>query len=304
MTHEIAQSRPSPTLPAPPAWLDRAEYPFASHLCEVPGGRLHYVDEGRGETFLFSHGTPTWSFEWRHLLRGLSGDVRVVAPDHLGFGLSDRPSSEDYTPEAHARRFSAFADALALDDVTLVVHDFGGPIALPFALAHPERVRRLVVLNSFAWPLDDDPSMKRVAAFAGTGAMRLLYKYANASLRMIAPRAYGDRSKLTPAVHEQYLAPFRDRAAREQVLWALARALTGSRAFYESLYERRGALAGVPALVIWGMRDSAFRPPVLDRWREVLPHARVVRVEGAGHWPHEEAPDAVLAAIREFSGIP
>jgi haloalkane dehalogenase len=284
--------------------VDHAAYPFLSRYRSVSDGRLHYVDEGRGETIVFSHGTPTWSFEWRHLISGLATDARSVAVDHLGFGLSDRPRSADYSPEAHARRFCEFADALGLDGVTLVVHDFGGPIALPWALSRPERVRRLVVINSFMWPLTDDPDMRTLAKLAGGSAMRLLYKYANASLRIIAPSAYGDRRKLTPAVHSQYLAPFRDRWAREHVLWALARALEGSSEFYRSLFERRHALADIPSLVIWGMKDSAFKPRMLEKWSEALPHARRIEIDGAGHWPHEEDPLAVLGALRDFMRMP
>lgn len=281
-------------------WVDRTAFPFTSRYCRVPGGRLHYVDEGQGETIVFSHGTPTWSFEWRHLITGLSGDFRCIAPDHLGFGLSDRPSSEEYSPEAHAARFGAFVDALDLDGFTLVVHDFGGPFALPYALSHPDRVRRLVVVNSFMWPVWDDPQLRKIAKFAGGNSMRLLYKYANASLRLIAPSAYGDRKKLTPEIHAQYLAPFRDRWAREHVLWALAKALDGSTDFYRSLFERRQALAGIPALVVWGTKDSAFKPPVFEKWSEVLPQAQRVAVSTAGHWPHEEDPAAVLTALRGF----
>lgn len=261
---------------------------------------MHYVDEGRGETVLFSHGTPTWSFEWRHIIAGLATDARCIAVDHLGFGLSEQPRSAEYSPEAHAERFAAFADALGLDGVTLVVHDFGGPIALPWALSRPERIRRLVVINSFMWPLTDDPEMRRVARLAGGTAMRLLYEYANASLRLITPAAYGDRKKLTPAIHAQYLAPFRDRWAREHVLWPLARALEGSTAFYRSLFERRQALENVPSLVIWGMKDSAFKPRMLAKWSEALPRARAKEIDAAGHWPHEEEPDAVLGVLREF----
>jgi haloalkane dehalogenase len=119
-------------------------------------------------------------------------------------------------------------------------------------------------------------------------------------LRLIAPSAYGDRRKLTPAIHAQYLAPFRDRWARESVLWALAKALDGSSDFHRSLVERSGALAHVPALVVWGMKDGAFKPPMLERWIEILPQAKTVQVSSAGHWPHEEEPASVLIALREF----
>jgi len=281
----------------PPAWLDRDAYAFALRSASLADGRMAYLDEGRGPTLLFAHGTPTWSFEWRHLVRALAPGHRCVAPDHLGFGLSDRPRGADYTPEAHARRFAAFADALDLRDVTLVVHDFGGPIALPWALAAPGRLRRLVVLNSWMWPFDDDPLMRRRARLASGRVMRFLYKWANASLRLLTPGVYGDRKKLTRAIHAQYLAPFRDRAARVEVLFALARALAGSAAHYRSLWAQRAALADVPVTIAWGLRDGAFRPSMLARWREAAPHARVLELPGAGHWPHEEEPAAIADAI-------
>lgn len=294
---------PSSSLASPlPAWVDRAAWPFAPRFASVPGGRLHYVDEGpaSSEPLVLVHGTPTWSFEWRHVVRALSPRVRCLALDHLGFGLSQRPSDASYTPEAHAERFAGWVDAVGLRRFTLVVHDFGGPIALPFALAHPERVARLVVLNSFAWPLTEDPDMARVARLAGTRLFRWLYRYANASLRLIAPSAWGDRKKLTPAIQSQYLAPFRDRDGRERVLWALARAMAGSSAHYALLRDGMGALAEVPSMLLWGLRDSAFKPAALERWRGLLPHAQVVTLEGAGHWPHEEEPGAVCDALRAF----
>lgn len=276
-----------------PAWLDRAAYPFTPRRL----GPLSYLDEGAGPTVLFAHGTPTWSFEWRHLVRALAPTHRCVAPDHLGFGLSDQPRGADYSPEAHARRFAAFADELGLDDVTLVVHDFGGPIALPWALSSG-KVRRLVVLSSWMWSFADDPVMQKRARLAGGRVMRWLYRWANASLRLLTPSVYGDRRKLTRAIHGQYLAPFRERWARGEVLWALARALDGSAAHYDSLWQRRAALASIPTTIVWGMKDGAFRPSMLQKWREAVPHAEIVELAGAGHWPHEEEPELVAEAFR------
>lgn len=285
--------------PSPP-WLDRAAYPFRSRRWDLPSGdRLHYLDEGAGEPIVFVHGTPTWSFEWRHLVRGLSPERRCLAPDHLGFGLSDRPADAGYAPEDHAERFRAWADALDLAGVTLVVHDFGGPIALPWALGSPDRVRRLIVLDSWMWPLDDDPGLRRKARLAGSGLGRWMYRRLNASLRLIMPSAYGDRAALTPETHRQYLQVFPDPDSRERVLWALARALLASGPFYRSLWERRDRLAGLPALVVWGTEDPAFPVGWVDRWRDALPSARVARLP-VGHWPHEEAPADVLTEIRRL----
>lgn len=251
-------------------------------------------------TILFVHGTPTHSYEYRHLIAALSATHRCIAPDHLGFGKSDRPPDFAYTPEAHAEVLREFVDRLQLDRFTLVVHDFGGPIGLPLALADGSRVERVVIMNTWAWPLNDDPEMARAAAFIAGAAGRWLYRYANASLRLIMPSAYGDRRKLTKQIHRQYLEVFRDRDARVLVLHTLARALLGSRHHYQSLLDRIDALRRIPVLIVWGMKDSAFRPYQLERWQSLLPDATVDRIEGAGHWPHEEEPARVIAAIERF----
>jgi haloalkane dehalogenase len=306
MTAHAAAARlsaPDPAAPHP-AWLDRQAYPFSPRLLELPEGRVSYLDEGRGETVLFVHGTPTWSFEYRHLVRALAATHRCVAVDNLGFGLSDRPAGFAYTPEAHARVLAAFADRLGLDRFTLVAHDYGGPFALPLALDRPGRVRRLVLLNTWMWSFDDDPDMRRKARLAGGAFGRFLYRRFNFSLRVLLPGAYGDRRKLTPAIHRQYLAPFPDAASRGRVLWPLARALLGSHAYFDSLWQRRDRLAGVPALILWGMRDPAFRPALLPRWQAALPEARVIELADAGHWPHEEAPGEVARHLAAFLAAP
>jgi haloalkane dehalogenase len=286
--------------PAAPGWLDREAYPFRSRWSGAAGSRLHYVDEGAGDAVLFVHGTPTWSFEFRHVIAALSPTSRCIAPDHLGFGLSDRPSGGDYSPAAHARRLAAFVTRLGLDRFTLVVHDFGGPIALPLALSTPSAVQRLVLINTWMWPFDDDAGMMRRGRLAGGSLGRVLYKYANASLRLLMPSAYGDRAKLTTAIHRQYLEVFRERRARVEVLHALARAILESRSYYADLYARADRLRDLPALIIWGMKDTAFQPHQLARWQSLLPAADVCRLASAGHWPQEEDPAAVTEALTTF----
>lgn len=273
---------------------------MTSRYVSLTSGRVHYHEAGAGPAILFVHGTPTNSYEFRHLIAALSATHRCIALDHLGFGKSDRPEHFAYTPEAHAETLREFVHALALDRFTLVVHDFGGPIGLPLALADDSRVERVVIINTWAWPIDDDPKMARPARLIGGGAGRFLYRYANASLRLLMPSAYGDKRKLTKEIHRQYLDVFRDRAARVLVLHALARALLSSRAHYQSLLDRIGALRRVPVLIVWGMKDGAFQPYHLERWQSLLPHAAVVRIDEAGHWPHEEEPQRVVEAIRPF----
>jgi haloalkane dehalogenase len=263
----------------------------------VRGGRLHYVDEGTGPPILFVHGTPTWSYEWRHVIAALRGSHRCIAPDHLGFGLSERPEDAEYTPEAHAARLSEFVDGLGLDRFALVVHDFGGPIGLPLALDRPGRVTRLVVLNTWMWSLAEDAKIRRAAPLLGGPVGRFLYRRANLSLRVIMPTAWGKARPLTREMHRPYLERFPDAESRGRVLWPLARALTASEDWYASLWSRRAALQGIPSLLIWGMRDPAFGVEYLARWKEILPGAQAVELAESGHWPQEEEPEQVSRAI-------
>ena len=285
--------------PSTPGWLDRASWPYPPRGVDAGDGVQHYVDEGVGPPVLLVHGTPTWSYEWRHVIAALRPRHRVIAVDHLGFGLSERPAGPGYRPEDHARRFRRFVEAVCPSGpLTLVVHDFGGPIALDWALDHPERLANLVVTNTWMWPFDDDAGMRRNARFIASPIGRWMYRRLNASLKIVMPSAYADKRRLTPAIHAQYLGVFPDPDSRERVLFALAQSLLGSRAFYASLWERRGRLRDVDSHVLWGLKDSAFQPHVLERWKGAVPHARVVTFDGAGHWPHEEAPDAYARALQ------
>jgi haloalkane dehalogenase len=289
----------------PPPWLDRAAWPCAARSFDLGTARLHYVDEGAGAPVVLVHGTPTWSFEWRHVIAALRGEVRLIAPDHLGFGLSDRPDGAGYRPEDHAARFRTFIDGVCPNGpLTLVVHDFGGPIALDWALDHPERIAHLVVINSWMWSFDDDPGMRRKARLAGSALGRWMYRRLNASQRLIMPSAYGEKRRLTPEIHRQYLEVFPDADSRERVLFALAQSMLGSRVFFDGLWQRRARLANVDVHLVWGTRDSAFPPTMLTRWQEAVPHAYTTRIGEAGHWPHEEAPEAVIGALSRALAAP
>jgi pimeloyl-ACP methyl ester carboxylesterase len=282
-----------------PTWLDRDAYPFTSRWHAVDGAQLHYLDEGpRGDPhpIVVVHGTPTWSFEWRHVIKALRAHRRVIAVDHLGFGLSDKPEDAAYEPAAHARRLAGLLAALGVTRVTLVVHDFGGPIGLGAFREHLDRVERLVFLNSWFWPLDDDARAVSISRFVRGLIGRFLYFWLSFSPRVLLPRALGDERVLTKAIHRHYLAPFALRRER-RAPWVLGCELAGSSAFYATLWERRAELAGIPTAIVWGQRDPAFGPAYLTRLRTALPHASVRMLPGVGHFPAEESPAAVVSAI-------
>jgi haloalkane dehalogenase len=278
--------------------IDRRLYPFEPHYLELDGGRVHYVDEGSGPALVMVHGTPTWSFLYRYLVRDLSRTHRVIAMDNLGFGLSDKPRAGDYRPESLARNVGLLVERLGLRDIVLVVHDFGGPIGLSYALDNPANVRGLVLFNTWLWSLAGTPAEK-ASRLLGDGLGRLLYTWLNFSPRVLMPSLFGDRRRLDRAVHRQYLAPFPTRSDR-YAPWMFARELMGSADWYESLWARRSVLAHIPALLLWGMRDSAFGSDALARWKEALPDARVVEFADAGHFVQEEAPEDAAARIHEF----
>jgi haloalkane dehalogenase len=284
------------------AWVDRESFPFESRFVQTTWGRVHYVDEGQreGEVVLLVHGTPSWSFEYRHVIPVLARTRRVIALDHLGFGLSERPEGFVYSPEAHTAVLREVVAKLGLGRFSLVVHDYGGPIALPLAVAEPERVSSLVVLNSWMWHLAEDPKLAQGARLLGSWLGRFMYRWLNASLRVLMPFGYAVRKRLTPRIHAQYLMPFVRHAARERVLWALARALLGSRESFETLWNARARLATIPSLIVWGSGDRALPPSVLERLRRALPQARVQELVGVGHWPQEEAPAEVARLLDGF----
>jgi len=298
----IDQSPDSLKMADTPSWVDRAEFPFRSMWLDTSFGRIHLVDEGAREAdvVLLVHGTPSWCFEYRHLIARLARTRRVIAFDHLGFGLSERPRAFSYTPEAHGQVLREVVQRLGLLRFALVVHDYGGPIALPFAAAEPERITSLVVMNSWMWPLREDPQLARTARFVASWMGRFMYRFLNASLRLLMPYAYADKRKLTPRVHAQYLAPFRDRDARELVLWTLARALHEPGPALGQLWADRARLAAIPTQVVWGLGDRALPASVLARIRTGLPQAQVQELDGVGHWPQEEAPERVAALLDGF----
>ena len=267
-----------------PAWLDTHAYPFVSRAIEADGMRVHYVDEGEGTTVLFVHGLPTWSFLWRHLIVGLRDRYRCVALDLPGFGLSDKPATDAYRPEDQARRLAAFVDALRLKDFALVVHDFGGPIGLSVALDRPDAVRRLVLFNTWMWSLASEPRYARVGRLLASPLGRLLYERLGFSVNMIWRHAVRDE-RYTRAVHRHYAAAVTERAARHAT-WIYARELLGSSGWYDALWARRERLAGIPALLVWGLRDPAFAT-CLPRWRSVFRDVHVVELADAGHAPQE-----------------
>lgn len=280
-----------------PAWLDREEYPFESHYFTLPMGQMHYIDEGMGETIVMLHGNPGWSFEYRNVIKAMSADHRCIAPDLIGFGLSDKPSDWDYLPVSHAKNIEQFLDSLDVDNITLVVNDWGGPIGLSYALQHPEKIKRILILNTWMWSVKDDPYYQRFSKMMGGGMGRFMIKYFNFFGRVVVKQAMGDKKKLTKHIHEQYYKPLATPEERKGC-YVFPREIIGSSDWLESLWKQRDKINSKPTTIIWGMNDIAFREKELNHWIENWNNPQVIRLDGVGHFPQEESPETVVLALR------
>lgn len=281
-----------------PHWLDKSAYPFQSKYFDVNGQRLHYIDQGEGETILFVHGTPSWSFEFRNIIKELQDCYRCIAIDHIGFGLSDKPEHYDYSPQHHSKTLQRFVLEKHLEDITLVVHDFGGPIGLNFAINCPQKVKRLVILNSWLWSHKEDCGIIKWGRMLLSPLLMLLYRYWNFSPRILLPNSFGDR-KLSSHLIKQYTKPFADKSQRNGVL-AFAKSLWKDQGWFEELWNKRQAISNKPTLLIWGVKDPFIKSAYLDKFQSGFTNSTTVKLMTCGHFPQEEQPDLVARELSIF----
>lgn len=279
-------------------------YPFTSHWHDLGEVRQHYVDEGRGKPLVMVHGNPTWSFYYRHVIQAFRGSHRTIAPDHVGCGLSDKPQHYSYTLRQHTDNLVRLLEKLDLQQITLLVHDWGGAIGLGAALAVPERFERLVLFNTGAFPPPFVPW--RIAAcrtpLLGPLAVRGLNLFARAAIRMAVERP------LERDVVDGLLAPYNSWAHRIAIMRFVQDIPFSPRhptwQLLQQLESNLPKLAHLPTTMIWGMRDWCFRPECLERLLKSFPAAQVHRLADAGHYVIEDARDQILEILAQALGTP
>lgn len=280
-------------------------YPFTPRFFDAGNFMMHYADEGEGEPVILLHGDPTWGYLWRKFVPALSKERRVIVPDHMGMGKSDAPGEPyPYLLRHHVANLEALITSLGLTDITLAVHDWGGPVGLGFAVRHPELIKRLVITNTWAFARWPGASFSRLIEMIRSprGESFVLEKNGYVSRAMSGTVNYPE--KITKEVMDAYLAPFPSPESRKALLsWSRDITVHESDPSWEEMKRIEEGLplfSDIPVLIVWGMLDPVLPPSVLEMWKYVYPHADVREIPVASHFLQEDAPGAVLEAVEEF----
>ena len=292
----------------------RGTFPFAPHFSSAPGFRMHYVDEGTGPVLLCLHGEPTWGYLFRDLIRRFSATHRIVVPDHMGFGKSETPPNRSYRLQDHIDNLEALILDLDLTGITLVMHDFGGPVGMGLAARHPDRIARVVAVNgptpfgqpALAKALEDNgnesPWFRWIARAHRSGTLeKVLGELEYNILSTLKLNGFENNQIISDVWIEAYGAPFPTPAeCLGAIGWAQGFA-TGAHAFEEPTSAARAKLAQVPALAIWGGADRTLNSRhFLPLFTTAFPDGTVIELPGVGHYSIEDAPDAVGAHLSRF----
>lgn len=288
-------------------------WPFKPHFSTAAGFRQHYVDEGPrdGEVVICLHGEPTWGYLYRNFIPALARDYRVIVPDHMGFGKSETPQDRSYTLQSHVENLTALIDELQLSDITFVCQDWGGPITGAYALRHPERVKRIAMMNTlFGYggttpPAERSPWFAWVARHEEAGTLRgILGELGTTVLSVMKLLGFTNSAAVDDTWLRAYAAPFPD---RESCIGGIEFPLD---VHYERVrdYVAEGLKLGnldkvraKPAMLACGLEDRAIHPEhMMADFRALFPNGPVVELPGVGHFCQEDAPQTLVALIQSF----
>lgn len=286
-----AAGRNAPTLPP---WLDRSLYPFRNCFLEIDGNQIHYVDEGHGPPLLLLHGNPTWSFLYRHIITLLAPHFRCIAVDYPGFGLSRARPGYSFRPREHSDVLEKFVSALGLDDFSLMVQDWGGPIGLGLAGRQPDRVRFLIICNTWAWPAQGTQHLEQFSKLVGSSIGRWLILNFNAFVNLVVP--FGTSRRMSRAEMRAYRGPFATRQSRLPTA-IFPREILYSKDYLVEVESNLAKIRDKPALILWGDSDTAFRAAERSRFEQIMQNHRTCILKGARHFVQEDAPETICGEL-------
>ena len=274
-------------------------YPFASNYLDINSNQYHYIDEGQGDPVLMVHGNPTLSFYYRNIATELKSNHRVVVPDHIGCGLSDKPQDFEYTLKNHIDNLETLVQFLDLKNITLIVHDWGGAIGFGLATRRPELIKNIVILNTAAFHL------KKIPFTIGLCRNKIFGKFIVKNFNAFAwPATFMTVKKpLTPAVKAGYLFPYDtpyNRVAVAEFVQDIP--LEEDHRSYSELKKIENKLKTLkcPKIILWGGKDFCFGDVFFKKWQEIYPDAYFKYYKDAGHYILEDEADDVISNIKDF----
>lgn len=282
-----------------PKWLEDI-FPFKSNYLKVGSNlNMHYIDEGSGDVILMLHGNPTWSFFYRNLIGEFSKTNRVIVPDHIGCGLSDKPQDWDYILENHISNVEKLITDLNIEKLILVVHDWGGAIGFGLLERRPDLAQRIVLFNTAAYTstyIAPQINICRIP-FLGEKVIRTFNAFAWPSTFMSVTK------KLNKNIKDGFLFPYdsyKNRIATAKFVTDIP--MKKAHRSYATLERIEKSLSKhtCPKLILWGKKDFCFNEYFLNRWIEIYPDAKRVEFENAGHYVIEDAKDEVISEMRNF----
>ncbi len=286
--------------------VDATLYPFAQNFATIGGHQMHYVDEGSGDPIVMVHGNPTWSFYYRDIIKALRGEFRCIAPDHIGCGYSDKPDDATYayTLEQRIADLTALLDHLDVrQNVTLIVHDWGGMIGMGWAVNHIERIKKIIILNTAAFPLPESKSFPWQLALSRTPIGTVLIRGFNAFSGMAA-RVGTTHKTLPKNVSAGLTAPYNSWANRIATLRFVQdiplKPTDSGYKIVASAAEKLHHFANHPVQIYWGLKDFVFDKHFLAEWKRYLPNADVTEYADGGHYILEDYSEEIVPRIVTF----
>lgn len=279
-------------------WFDTKAYPFKSNYISINGRAMHYVDEGEGDILLMVHGTPAWSFLYRKMILEFSKTHRCIVPDHLGFGLSEKSKDIDSSAPQLAKNLKEFIQQLGLENITLVVHDFGGPIGLSYAVNQAKNVKKIILMNTWFWKTKDQEAVQKVDKILHSSLGKFLYLRLNFSPKFLLPKAFYNKENLSKSIHRHYTHIFKNKAERWGLL-QIGQSLLGASDWYEQQWQQMDRIKDKPFLVLWGIKDEFIPPEYLEIWKKNLTNATIKTYE-CGHFLQEEKPKNLIEEMHRF----
>jgi len=284
---------------------------YEPKFCTESGFRQHYVDEGEGEVVVCLHGEPTWGYLYRNMIDPLAEEFRVVVPDHMGFGKSETPQDRDYTLKSHTENLSRLIESLGLDNITFVMQDWGGPIGTAYTVRNPERVSRLVYMNTLAGygrvpdhiqKIQDSRWFKWIGEGLENGRTEAVLRNAGSTVVSIM-KLLGVSSKVIDQTWiEAYSSPFPDYQSSIGAYEFPIDAYLGRIGEYV-LEGLQGVedLTSKPAILLEGLEDYAIPPEfAIADFMSLWPSSPVIKLPGVGHFCQEDAPEILIASILQF----